>query len=83
VFTDDADEKQRYGIFQESLKRIEAGNALGDKVFGLTWTSDRLEHEKHGKGFKRPSGFKATAPVYEKKSPLMNVAAIIGGPLMP
>merc|ERR1719191_1878328 len=76
VYKSGSDEQQRYGIFKESLKRIEAGNALGEKVFGLTWTSDRLEHEKHGKGLQKPAGFSATAPLYEKKSPLMNVAAI-------
>merc|ERR1712023_360729 len=52
------------------------GNALGDAVFGLTWTSDRKEHEKHAKGLKKPAGFVPTAPVYEKKQPLMNVGAI-------
>jgi hypothetical protein len=76
AYMSDAEEQQRYGVFKESLTRIEAGNALGEKVFGLTWTSDRLDHEKHGKGLKKPSGFIATAPLYEKKSPLMNVAAI-------
>jgi len=76
VYTKDAEEQQRYAIFQASLKRIEAGNALGEKVFGLTWTSDRMEHEKHAKGHRKPADVKATAPLYEKKNPLMGVSAI-------
>merc|ERR1711862_839034 len=57
-------------------KRIAAGNALGDRVFGLTWTSDRHDHEKHGKGHKKPAGFEATAPLFEKTQPLRGVAAV-------
>jgi C1A family cysteine protease len=76
MYMDDADEAERYGIFQESLKRIEAGNAQGNAVFGLTWTSDRKEHEKHAKGRKQSPDFVATAPVYEKKQPFVGVKAI-------
>jgi len=76
MYVSDAEEQERYAIFQESLKRIEAGNALGDTVFGLTWTSDRKAHEKHGKGHKKPAGFVATAPEYQKKNPLVGVKAI-------
>merc|ERR1712232_852493 len=76
MYMSDADEQERYGIFQESLKRIEAGNALGEPVFGLTWTSDRKEHEKHAKGHKKPVNFVATAPVFEKKQPFVGVKSI-------
>jgi C1A family cysteine protease len=76
MYVSDAEEQERYGVFQESLKRIEAGNALGENVFGLTWTSDRKDHEKHAKGHKKPANFVATAPVYEKKTPLVGVKAI-------
>jgi len=48
-YASDDDEAERKEIFKATLKRIEAGNALGPKVFGLTWTSDRKEHEKHAK----------------------------------
>jgi C1A family cysteine protease len=75
-YASDDDEKERYAIFQESLKRIEAGNALGNAVFGLTWTSDRKEHEKHAKGHKKPAGFVPTAPLYEKKQEFRGVGAI-------
>jgi len=76
AYLSDDDEHERYTIFQESLKRIEAGNALGDAVFGLTWTSDRKEHEKHAKGHKKPPGFVASAPIYEKKQEFRGVSAI-------
>jgi hypothetical protein len=75
-YLSDEDEQERYAIFLESLNRIEAGNALGDAVFGLTWTSDRKQHEKHGKGHKKPVGFVATAPAYVKKQPFRGVSAI-------
>lgn len=58
------------------MKRIEAGNSLGEAVFGLTWASDRKAHEKHGKGHKKPAGFVATAPVYKKKQEFRGVGAI-------
>jgi len=54
----------------------EAGNALGENVFGLTWSSDRKDHEKHAKGHKKPANFVPTAPEYQKKSALVGVAAI-------
>merc|ERR1712023_49946 len=52
------------------------GNALGDAVFGLTWTSDRKEHEKHAKGLKKPAGFVPTAPLFQKKQEFRGVSAI-------
>merc|ERR1712007_166596 len=76
MYVSDAEEQERYTIFQESLKRIEAGNALGENVFGLTWTSDRKENEKHAKGHKKPANFVATAPVFEKKQPFVGVKSI-------
>lgn len=76
TYLSDDDEAQRKEIFKATLQRIEAGNALGDAVFGLTWTSDRLEHEKHAKGHKKPANFVAVAPVYKKKQPFMGVSAI-------
>merc|ERR1712007_181383 len=76
MYVSDAEEQERYTIFQESLKRIEAGNALGENVFGLTWTSDRKENEKHAKGHKKPANFVATAPEFEKKAPFVGVKAI-------
>lgn len=76
VYLSSDEESERQQLFKESLKRIEAGNALGDNVFGLTWTSDRHEHEKHGKGLVKPANFVATAPVFEKKQAFQGVAAI-------
>lgn len=67
AFASDAEEQERYSLFQESKARIEKLNALGNPVFGLTWTSDRKEEEKHAKGHMKPKGFVANAPVYESK----------------
>merc|ERR1712203_582547 len=75
-YASDDDEAERKEIFKATLKRIEAGNALGPKVFGLTWTSDRKEHEKHAEGHKKPANFVATAPVFEKKQPFVGVKSI-------
>merc|ERR1719356_286256 len=76
VYMSEDEHQERYAIFQETLKRIEAGNALGDSVFGLTWTSDRKDHEKHAKGHKKPANFVPTAPEYQKKSAFVGVKAI-------
>jgi len=76
VYASDDEESERHELYKASLKRIAAGNALGERVFGLTWTSDKHDHEKHGKGHKKPVGFKATAPLFEKAQPLRGVAAV-------
>lgn len=76
TYVSDDDEAERKEIFKATLQRIEAGNALGDAVFGLTWTSDRKEHEKHAKGHKKPANFVAVAPEYQKKQPFVGVNAI-------
>jgi len=76
TYMSDDDESERYELFKATLQRIEAGNALGDNVFGLTWTSDRHPHEMFGKGHKKPVDFVANAPLYEKKQPVKGVAAI-------
>jgi len=76
IYASDDDEAERKELFKASLTRIAAGNALGDAVFGLTWTSDRKDHEKHAKGHKKPASFVATAPVFEKKQPFVGVKAI-------
>ena len=67
VYASDDEETERRALFEESLERIAKGNALGNNVFGLTWSSDRHPEEKHAKGLSRREGFKATAPLYEKK----------------
>jgi C1A family cysteine protease len=67
VYASDDEETERRALFEESLERIAKGNALGNNVFGLTWSSDRRPEEKHAKGLKKPAGFVATAPLYEKK----------------
>merc|ERR1739845_217920 len=76
VYASDDEETERRALYKASLKRIAAGNALGERVFGLTWTSDRHEHEKHAKGHKKPAGFKPTAPLFEKTQPYRGVAAV-------
>jgi len=79
VYVDDADEQTRYQNFRDSKVRIAKLNALNSKVgdaFGLTWTSDRRAEEKHAKGLSRREGFKATAPLYEKKQERRNPASI-------
>jgi len=68
------EEKERHGIFHESLKRIDALNLRnGDSVFGLNPTSDRRPEEKWAKGGKAPQV--QSAPVMEVSSP-RNPAAI-------
>merc|ERR1711998_33066 len=37
------------------------------EAFGINWSSDRKDNEKHAKGLKKPANFVATAPLYEKK----------------
>jgi C1A family cysteine protease len=76
VFTSDDDEKERYAIFQETLTRIEKLNKLGNPVFGLTWTSDRKDHEKHAKGHSKPKDFVPNAPVYQPKRARRSPASI-------
>jgi C1A family cysteine protease len=76
VFASDAEEKERYAIFQATVKRIADLNSKGDAVFGLTWTSDRKDDEKHAKGHLKPKDFVATAPVYEKKQERRSPASI-------
>eukprot|EP00930_Biecheleria_cincta_P024747 TRINITY_DN1767_c0_g1_i2.p1 TRINITY_DN1767_c0_g1~~TRINITY_DN1767_c0_g1_i2.p1 ORF type:complete len:389 (-),score=81.27 TRINITY_DN1767_c0_g1_i2:274-1440(-) len=63
-YTSDVDEHERYKLFKASKERVAKLNALnGEPAFGITWTSDRYEHEKHQKGHKKPKGFVPTAPV--------------------
>jgi len=76
VYVSDDDEAERYELFKESMTRIANLNAMGNAVFGLTWTSDRRPDEKHAKGLKKRDGFVATAPLYEKMYPRTNVASI-------
>jgi len=76
TYASDSEESERYAIFKDTLDRIEKLNAKGNPVFGLTWTSDRKDHEKHAKGYKRPAGFVPTAPIYEKKQAVRSPAGI-------
>ena len=62
------EEEQRFGIFQQTLERIEQGNARNGKpVFGLNGMSDRLPSEgwKRGRQGHADLRFIHTAPVYE------------------
>jgi hypothetical protein len=76
TYASDSEESERFAIFKETVDRIEKLNAQGNPVFGLTWTSDRKDHEKHAKGYKRPAGFVPTAPIYEKKQAVRSPAAV-------
>jgi C1A family cysteine protease len=59
-----ADEEARYKLFLESKERVQKLNKVnGQPAFGITWTSDRYETEKHKKGLAKPKGFRSTAPV--------------------
>jgi C1A family cysteine protease len=58
------EETARHKLFLDSKVRVAGLNKLnGQPAFGITWTADRHESEKHKKGFKRPKDFKPTAPV--------------------
>jgi C1A family cysteine protease len=77
VYVDDADEGQRKQIFEKTVERIAKLNAMGpEAVFGLTWSSDRKSEEKHKTGLKKPDGFVATAPIYEKLQALRSPVSI-------
>jgi len=79
TYLHEADEQARYQNFLDSKARITHLNSLNRKVgdaFGLTWTSDRHAEERHAKGLRKPEGFKATAPIYEKKQELRSPASI-------
>jgi len=70
TYDSDVDEKARYNLFLESKDRVAKLNALNGAVaFGITWTSDRYEEEKHKKGLKKPEGWTPTAPVREATLP--------------
>jgi len=67
-YADDADERQRYGLFQDSKQRVARLNELNGKAgkaFGINWMSDRYPQEQHKTGLKRPKDFVPTAPVRE------------------
>jgi C1A family cysteine protease len=69
-YTSDDDEQERYQLFKASKDRVAKLNALqGDagEAFGINWSSDRNDNEKHAKGLKKPTNFVATAPLFEKK----------------
>jgi len=79
IYADGAEEQTRYQVFLDSKDRVAKLNALNSKAgdaFGLTWTSDRHDEEKHAKGLRKPEGFKATAPIYEKKQERRSPASI-------
>jgi len=68
TYSSDADEQDRYGIFQASKKRVaelnKANKAAGaGDAFGITWMADRKETEKYARGHVKPAGFVPTAPV--------------------
>jgi len=83
VYTSDDEKSERYAVFLESQARIARLNALNDPVpvhpadqssapaepvFGLTFTSDRFQHEKTRrgrKGYGRAATAKDMAPVLE------------------
>ena len=52
-YASEAEEAERFEVFQRTLERVERLNALSPAsppVFGLTFTSDRFEHEKPSRG---------------------------------
>jgi hypothetical protein len=68
------EEAERYGIFKQSLLRIEELNARnvkggGGEVFGLNPTSDRKQVEKWARGAKKPHGRVRDEKVMEVESP--------------
>jgi hypothetical protein len=66
TYKDADDEAARHSLFKRSQARTAELNRLnGHNAFGLTWTSDRYEAEKHQKGYVRPKDFVPTAPVAE------------------
>lgn len=61
---------RRYHLFKVSKARVAELNKLngkpnGEEAFGINWSSDRYEHEKHQKGLVKPKDFVPTAPVKE------------------
>jgi len=72
TFEDADDEAARHALFTVAKTRVAQLNELnGSPAFGITWMSDRYEHEKHKKGLKKPEGFKPTASVraYSARKP--------------
>merc|ERR1712151_784287 len=59
VYLDDADEQQRYQIFQKAVKTIDEANNKnfaknGHRPFGITWQADRTDAErKIQRGYQR------------------------------
>mmetsp|Transcript_15731 Transcript_15731/g.28650 ORF Transcript_15731/g.28650 Transcript_15731/m.28650 type:complete len:392 (-) Transcript_15731:98-1273(-) len=67
VYTTEAEEEMRFGVFKGALERIAEGNKRnGQPVFGLTAMSDRKPEESYQRGRKGYSDkrFVHTAPVY-------------------
>jgi hypothetical protein len=61
TYKDADDEAARHSLFKRSQARTAELNRLnGHNAFGLTWTSDRYEAEKHQKGYVRPKDFVPT-----------------------
>jgi len=79
IYKDDDDEQERYQLFLAFKDKVAALNKLqGDAgdAFGITFAADLKDGEGFQKGLKRPDGFKATAPIYEKKYARRSPASI-------
>jgi C1A family cysteine protease len=79
VYKDDDDEQERYQLFNTFKDKVVALNKLqGDAgdAFGITFAADLKDGEGFQKGLKRPEGFQATAPLYEKKYARRSPASI-------
>ena len=65
-YKDSEDEEARHSIFNIAKARVAELNKLnGQKAFGINWSSDRYEHEKHKTGLKKPEGWTPNAEVRE------------------
>merc|ERR1712066_962150 len=65
-YASEDDEAERYAIFKATQSRVTQLNTLNGKAgacFGITWSADRYEQEKHKKGLVKPRDWKPTAPV--------------------
>eukprot|EP00310_Coccolithus_braarudii_P024864 CAMPEP_0183358020 /NCGR_PEP_ID=MMETSP0164_2-20130417/47993_1 /TAXON_ID=221442 /ORGANISM="Coccolithus pelagicus ssp braarudi, Strain PLY182g" /LENGTH=379 /DNA_ID=CAMNT_0025531813 /DNA_START=51 /DNA_END=1190 /DNA_ORIENTATION=+ len=80
TYADSSEEQARHSLFTITKARVEELNRLnGQKAFGITWTADRYDSEKHAKGLKRPRGWKpdhSKYPVRDYKATARNPSSI-------
>jgi len=79
TYKSEDEEDERYGIFKATKEKVKQLNTLNGKMgnaFGITWSADRYEQEKHKKGLVKPRGWKPTAPVRERNAKARNPASI-------